>query len=68
LGIRTKDDLIGRDPMEMFETLSRKTKQRQDPCVLDTFMAVVDFAGGARARPWWKYTPQRKAMLKSIKP
>ena len=64
LGVTSKADLIDRDPLEMYQDLSKLTGQRQDPCVLDVFMAVVDFANGAAARPWWKYTPKRKAMLK----
>lgn len=67
LGITSKADLVDRDPMEMYETLCRKTGQRHDPCVIDVFMAAVDFAGGAAARPWWKYTPKRKALLKTRK-
>ena len=33
---------------------------RQDPCVLDTFMAATDFMRGAQPTPWWHYTAQRK--------
>ena len=65
LGILSKADLVDRDPLEMYETLCEQTGRRHDPCVLDTFMAAVDFANGACARPWWKYTPKRKAMLKA---
>lgn len=65
LGVLCKDDLIGRDPFAMHKNLCEITDVRQDPCVIDIFMAVVDFAGGAKARPWWKYTPKRKAILKA---
>ncbi len=65
LGISSKADLVDRDPLEMYETLCEQTGRRHDPCVLDTFMAAVDFANGAAPRPWWKYTPKRKAMLKA---
>jgi hypothetical protein len=37
------------------------TGQRQDPCVLDTFMAITCFMAGEPARPWWAYTAARKA-------
>ncbi|MEY2808224.1 MAG: hypothetical protein RIR65_2641 [Planctomycetota bacterium] len=47
----------------MYERLQVLTRSKQDPCVLDVFMALVDFAGGAPARPWWKYTPLRKRLL-----
>lgn len=65
LGISSRDDLVDRDPLEMYETLCTRTGRRQDPCVLDVFMAAVDFANGATARPWWKYTAKRKTMLKA---
>jgi hypothetical protein len=41
----------------------RITGKRQDPCVLDVFIATVRFIEGAPARPWWHYTAERKATL-----
>src|SRR3712207_6041978 len=35
--------------------------KRHDPCVRDVFAAVVSYADGGAARPWWEFTPQRKA-------
>ena len=32
---------------------------RQDPCLLDTFTAAVDFATNGPARPWWEYSRER---------
>lgn len=61
LGIATPAGLIQADPLELYERLARLTGQRQDPCVLDTFRAAVDFMGGAPARPWWAYTSRRLA-------
>jgi hypothetical protein len=61
LGIERPDDLRGRDPDELFERLSALDGRREDPCVLDTFTAVVDFADGAPARPWWEYSRERLA-------
>ena len=46
--------------------LCEATGQRQDPCVLDTFMAATDFMRGAPAAPWWHYTPQRKALFGQV--
>ena len=40
--------------------------KRQDPCVLDTFMAATDFMRGAAAAPWWSYTAQRKLLYGQI--
>ena len=61
LGIQQPADLVGRDPFELYQALCAKTGKRQDPCVLDTFMAATAFMGGAAARPWWDYTAERKA-------
>jgi hypothetical protein len=61
LDIATVDDLRGRDGEELFERLCALDAQRHDPCLLDTFMAVVDFANGGPPRPWWEYSRERKA-------
>lgn len=63
LGVRTPRELSGRDPYAMYDTLNRKTGVRHDPCLLDTFISVVRFVDGAPARPWWKYTAERKRTL-----
>ena len=63
IGIRTPAELRGKDPFVLYQQLCAATGQRQDPCVLDTFMAATDFMRGAPAAPWWKYTPQRKALF-----
>lgn len=65
LGVRSVSDLKRKDPWRMYEALCRKAHRRQDPCVLDTFLAVVDFARTGRARPWWKYTSLRKSRIGS---
>ncbi|MBL8863595.1 MAG: helix-hairpin-helix domain-containing protein [Planctomycetes bacterium] len=63
LGLRTPADLAGRDPYALYARLQVVTRSAQDPCVLDTFLAVVDYVGGAPRRPWWAYTAQRKRTL-----
>ena len=60
LGVAKPSDLAGRDPMDLYRSLCEATGKRQDPCVLDTFMAACDFMSGAPARPWWNYTSLRK--------
>jgi len=64
IGIRTPKALVGKDPLRLYQTLNQKTGIRHDPCVLDTFMAAVAFMNGEGAKPWWAYTPQRKAMAR----
>jgi hypothetical protein len=63
LGIRTPAALKGRDPYALYAALNRVTGRRHDPCVLDTFIAVVRFVDGAPARPWWHHTAERKETL-----
>ena len=62
IGIAHPRELKGRDAFVLYQKLAAATGTRQDPCVLDTFMAAVDFMNGAAAAPWWAYTPQRKAL------
>jgi len=66
IGIRHPQQLRGRDPFALYLTLSSATGTRQDPSVLDTFMAAVDFMNGAAAAPWWAYTARRKAQYGAI--
>jgi Pathogenicity locus/TfoX C-terminal domain len=63
LGIRAPRELAGRDPYALYDELNRVTGARHDPCVLDTFIAAVRFMDGAPAKPWWKYTAERKRTL-----
>ena len=63
LGIRAPRELAGRDPYALYDALNRATGTRHDPCLLDTFIAAVRFMEGAPARPWWKYTAERKRTL-----
>lgn len=60
IGILHPRELAGRDALSLYHALCRHTGKRQDPCVLDTFMAATDFMRGAAAAPWWVYTPERK--------
>ena len=61
IGIAEPGDLAACDAMALYRALCARTGRRQDPCVLDTFIAAVDFMQGAPAAPWWRYTAQRKA-------
>ena len=61
IGVQHPSQLIARDGFDLYQALCRVSGKRQDPCVLDTFLAAVDFMRGAAARPWWHYTAARKA-------
>ena len=60
LGIEHPQQLIGRDPLQLYQALQEITGQRHDPCVLDVFMAAVDFMADGESRPWWSFTAERK--------
>jgi Pathogenicity locus len=60
LGLAHPRELARHDAFALYQQLCQATGQRQDPCVLDTFIAAIDFMRGAPARPWWAYTAQRK--------
>ncbi|HLO63932.1 MAG TPA: helix-hairpin-helix domain-containing protein [Azonexus sp.] len=63
LGIDKPEQLKGCDPYVLYQELSIATSQRQDPCVLDTFISITRFMNGGEALPWWSYTAERKAAL-----
>ena len=64
LVIRKPEQLKGRDPLRLYNELCKKTKARQDPCVLDTFISVVRFMDGDKPKPWWFYTEERKQVYR----
>lgn len=65
LGLRTPADVAAMDPVAVYEALRGPMGQRHDPCVLDTFMAAKKFMNGGPRQPWWDFTAERKALLKS---
>lgn len=65
LGITKPEQLKGKDGIKLYHELNKITGVRHDPCMADTFMAVVNFMNGGKAKPWWDFTEQRKKLLKS---
>jgi Pathogenicity locus len=63
LGIDTPQQLIGRDPYQLYEQLCTITAIRHDPCMIDVFIASTRFMSGEPKAPWWNYTAERKATL-----
>ncbi len=53
LGIDRPSQLVGKDPIRLYDRLCDKTGQRHDPCVLDVFLSAVHFMDGGPPRPWW---------------
>jgi hypothetical protein len=62
IGVQHPQELAAQDALQLYRRLCSATGKRQDPCVLDTFIAATDFMRGAAPRPWWDYTAQRKAL------
>ena len=60
IGIDRPAQLSGRDPYALYAALCAATETHQDPCVLDVFIAAVRYMEGAPARPWWRYSAERK--------
>ncbi len=63
LDLRSPAELAQCDAYVLYRRLCAITGVRHDPCVIDVFLAAIDFMNGAPARPWWRYTAQRKHAL-----
>jgi hypothetical protein len=66
MGIAHPRELAHRDAFVLYQSLCALSGKRQDPCVLDTFMAATDFMRGAAPAPWWAYTAQRKLLYGAV--
>jgi hypothetical protein len=60
IGINTPPQLVGKDPVMLYQRLCKQTGTRHDPCVLDVFISVTRFMAGEAPQPWWHYTEERK--------
>lgn len=66
LGLHKPSDLIRKNPLTLYNKMCKVSGVRQDPCVLDTYIAAIDFMNGAPAQPWFSYTKFRKNKYPSI--
>ena len=62
VGIAAPAGLKRRNAFKLYQELNLATGRRHDPCVLDTFMAAVDFMNGNPPAPWWHFTQKRKQL------
>jgi hypothetical protein len=60
IGIERPQQLEGADPYVLYVRLCKAFGERQDPCMLDVLMSIVDFMDGAEPKRWWAYTRLRK--------
>lgn len=63
LGYSTPNSIRGECPFALHQRLCEVTGVRHDPCVIDVFMSITRFLDGEEPKPWWDYTPERKATL-----
>ncbi|MFN7734411.1 MAG: helix-hairpin-helix domain-containing protein [Pirellula sp.] len=63
LGYSTPAAIRGECPYALHQRLCEVTGVRHDPCVIDVFMSITRFLDGEEPKPWWDYTPERKAAL-----
>jgi hypothetical protein len=68
LGIHSVEQLKDCEPQMLYDELCRRTGQRQDPCVLDTFTCAVAQARDPDLPPeqrnWWYWSRIRKGAAK----
>lgn len=60
LKLKSPQELKTKDAFALYTKLNKLTGMRHDPCLLDTFIAAIDFMNGAPARYWFYYTKDRK--------
>lgn len=63
VGIVRVDELVGRDPVEVYEQMCVRDGVGHDRCLLDTIMSAVDQSEGKPGRRWWEYTEDRTRLL-----
>ncbi len=62
IGIDYPAQLAGSNGFELYDRLCSATNQKHDPCIIDVFLSAIHFMNTGEARPWWEFTPGRKAM------
>lgn len=63
LGLNEPDELIGKDPYQLYQDLCDVKQKKLDPCVIDVFISAVRYMEGAPNKKWWEYTEERKKHL-----
>ena len=66
LGLREPKDLKRKDAFVLYTETCKRTGRREDPCLLDTYMAAIDFMDGGIPKNWFMYTKARKKKYPNI--
>ncbi len=62
LKLKRPQDLIAKDPLDLYRKICKTDKVFHDPCVLDCFISAVEFMNGKPPKVWWSFTRQRKKL------
>jgi hypothetical protein len=60
LGIRSVRELASQTADALFQRLQHRSQTRVDPCVYDTFLAIIHEARTGEKTPWFAWTAERK--------
>lgn len=60
MGMKKPQELVGKDPLKLYQRICRVDRKFYDPCVLDVLMATVDYMNDRQPKSWWKYSSMRK--------
>ncbi len=60
LDIQHPQQLIGKNAYQLYRDLCKLSNKEHDPCVIDVFLAAVDFMEGGAPVPWHHFTEERK--------
>ena len=63
MGIRTLQQLAKREPDELFRKLQRQIGAACDPCLHDTFSAIIHEARTGQKTAWFAWTAERKRRM-----
>ncbi len=67
IDISEPQNLIGKNPFDLYDKLCIKKGKHIDHCVIDVFMSAIDFMEGEEPKAWWNFTQKRKEILKKTK-
>lgn len=60
LGIHAIHELARQEADDLYRRLQRRIGKACDPCLHDTFSAIIHEARTGQKRPWFTFTPERK--------
>jgi Pathogenicity locus len=65
VGILGPAQLVRRNPLTVFRSLSKVMGKRHDPCVLYTLLSAEHFLRCGEVLPWWHFTAAGRKLRSS---